>query len=100
MWWISNAAGLMTNIEILGIASAFLVLSAFVANEYGNLTTESFWYDFINFISAVGLGYYAYSIGAIPFIITNAVWGLVSGIDVIKYILGLGRHRPRRHLKT
>ena len=35
----------MTNIEGLGIASAFLTLSAFVANEYGKLTTESFWYD-------------------------------------------------------
>ncbi|MEK7132624.1 MAG: hypothetical protein AAB830_01085 [Patescibacteria group bacterium] len=89
----------MTNIEGLGIASAFLTLSAFVANEYGKLTTESFWYDFINFVSAVGLGFYAYSIGAIPFIITNSVWGLVSGIDVIKYIFGMRNHRRHRHLK-
>lgn len=90
----------MSNIEILGVFSALLALSAFVANEYGKLTAESLWYDLINLISAVGLGFYAYSIGAIPFIITNSVWGLVSGIDVIKYLFGTSKHHRRRYPKT
>lgn len=78
----------MNSIELLGILSALLALSAFVANEYGKLKAESFWYDFLNFISGVGLFMYAYHEGVIPFMLTNSVWALVSGIDVVKYLLG------------
>ncbi|MFZ2556166.1 MAG: hypothetical protein WAZ27_04515 [Minisyncoccia bacterium] len=77
----------MEPIEILGILSALLTLSAFVANEWGKLSAESFWYDLMNFVASIGLLIYAVDAWAIPFIITNAVWGLISGIDVVKYLL-------------
>ena len=77
----------MEAIEILGILSALLALSAFIANEWGKLRAESFAYDLMNFVASAGLLIYAYSAGVVPFIITNAVWALVSGIDVAKYLL-------------
>lgn len=79
----------MEPIEILGIASAGLLLFAFVANEWGKLSSESVWYDLFNFLSALGLFVYAYHLGAVPFMVTNAVWGLVSGADVVKDLLKL-----------
>ena len=86
----------MSSIEILGILSAVLTLSVYIANQYGKLNVNNFWYDFANFISSIGLFAYAYSLDAVPFLITNTVWGLVSGIDVAKYLLkrkGLKRRR-------
>ena len=77
----------MDLIGVLGILSALLTLSAFIANEYGKLSAESFWYDFINFVSGLGLFIYAFHEGVIPFMLTNSVWALVSGIDVAKYLL-------------
>ena len=76
----------MNSVEILGIVSALLALSAFVANEYGSLSAESFWYDFMNFVSGVGLFIYAYHAGVVPFMLTNSIWAVVSGIDVVKYL--------------
>ncbi len=75
----------MEAIEILGIGSALLALVAFVGNEYGQLKASSFWYDALNFLSAAGLFVYAYTEWVVPFMITNSVWALVAGIDVIRY---------------
>jgi len=75
------------SIEILGIASALLALAAFVGNQYHKLKDTSIWYDSLNFLSGIGLLFYAYWLGALPFMITNTVWALVSGIDVGKYLL-------------
>ncbi len=89
----------MDGLQLLGILSAFMALAAFVSNEYGKLTNESFLYDLLNFLAGMGLVIYALSISAIPFIITNSVWALVSGIDVLKYILK-GKGRKRRHRRV
>ena len=87
----------MDSLELLGILSAFLALAAFVSNEYGKLTNESFLYDLLNLLAGTGLVIYAFSIHAVPFIITNSVWALVSGIDVVKYLWkGKGRTRRRK----
>lgn len=89
----------MDSLEILGILSAFMALAAFVANEYGKLTNESFLYDLLNLFAGTGLVTYAISIGAVPFIITNSVWALVSGIDVVKYLAnGKRRRRTKRRV--
>ena len=77
----------MSPLELLGIGSALLTLSAFIANEYGWLSNDDFLYDFINLISGSGLFFYAYLSGVVPFMITNSVWALVSGIDVVKHLL-------------
>lgn len=86
----------MDGFELLGIISAIITLAAFIANEYNALSAESFLYDALNFVSALGLLIYAVHTGVVPFILTNAVWGLVSGIDVVRYLLkrnGLKRRR-------
>lgn len=73
-----------------------MTLSAFVANEWGKLSAESILYDVLNFMASFGLFMYAYHLDAIPFMLTNAVWGLVSGVDVVKYVVarkGLKRRR-------
>lgn len=80
----------MEPIELLGIGSALLALFAFAGNEWRFLPARGFWYDAINFLSALGLLTYAYTQGVVPFMITNSVWALVSGIDVV-------RHLTKRH---
>ena len=82
----------MAPIELLGIGSALLALVAFAGNEYRFMPARGFWYDALNFLSAVGLFIYAYSQGVIPFMITNSVWALVSGIDITRHLLK-GRKR-------
>jgi hypothetical protein len=76
----------MDPIEILGIGSALLALYAFVGNQYGKLRASGFWYDALNFLSAAGLFVYAYAEWVVPFMITNSVWGFVSGMDVIRHL--------------
>ena len=75
----------MDYIQIIGIVSAVVELSVFVLNQYGKISNENIWYDFINFVCGVGLTVYALSINALPFIITNTIWALVSFGDVVKY---------------
>lgn len=89
----------MSSIEILGFLSALLALTAFAGNQYGKMTNESFLYDFLNFISAIGLGTYAAYVGATPFVLTSSVWALVSLGDLIKYARGKrkARRTPLRH---
>ncbi len=86
----------MEPIEILGIASAALALIAFIGNEYGQLKANSLSYDLLNFVSGAGLFLYAYYAGVIPFMITNAVWALVSGADIVRYFLKAPRLKKRR----
>lgn len=87
----------MQPLEIIGIGSALLVLAAFVLNEYGKLSSESLWYDAINFIASLGLLAYAFVNHVWPFVITNSVWALVSGIDVARYYTKGRRGRWRRN---
>lgn len=77
----------MGALEILGIGSALMALWAFIGNQYGKLKNDSIWYDGLNFLSGLGLVTYAAYEGVIPFMITNSVWALVSGVDVAKYLL-------------
>lgn len=71
----------------LGIICSIMALIAFVGNEFGIVSAESFLYDLLNFVSAAGLLFFAYKTNAVPFMITNSVWAIVSGIDVAKYLL-------------
>jgi hypothetical protein len=87
----------MTPSEILGILSATLLLGTFIANEWGGLSSESIWYDLFNLVASIGLFVYAYHLGAVPFMVTNGVWGLVSLVDVIKDMRrGSGLKRGRK----
>lgn len=90
----------MDPLEVLGIGSAFMVLYAFVANEYGTLSVRSLTYDLLNFFGAAGLFLYAFQTGVVPFMVTNSVWACVSGLDVFKHVRRRFRKaRPMRTLK-
>jgi fluoride ion exporter CrcB/FEX len=77
----------MNDLEILGILSALLTLSAFIMNQYGILKNDDIRYDAMNMFAGIGLVFYAVSISAVPFMLTNSVWAVISGIDVVKYFL-------------
>lgn len=79
----------MELIDIVGIVSAGMTLTAFVGNEYGTFTAESIWYDALNFLASMGLVIYASHLGSLPFMAINTVWALVSGFDVVKYFWGV-----------
>ncbi len=83
----------MDPLEVLGIGSAFLVLYAFVSNEYGNMSAQSYAYDLLNFLGALGLFLYAFQSGVIPFMLTNGVWATVSGIDLWRQMRKKKRRR-------
>ena len=85
----------MTGLEILGICSALLTLSAFIMNQYGYLDKDDIRYDALNMVAGLGLVAYAISIHGVPFILTNSVWSIVSGIDVARYFI-----RKRRDVKS
>ena len=82
--------------ELLGILSALLALSAFIANQYGWWSNDSIWYDALNLASGAGLFIYAYWLGSVPFMLTNSVWAVVSGIDVAKYAMRGSRPKRKR----
>ena len=81
----------MPILEIIGILSALLTLSAFIMNQYGYLRNDDIRYDTMNMFAGIGLVTYAISIHGVPFILTNTVWAIVSGIDVIRYYVKKGR---------
>ena len=83
----------MDPLEVLGIGSAFMVLYAFVGNEYGMFPARSYTYDMLNLIGGTGLFIYAFFAGVFPFMVTNAVWASVAGLDVWKHL----KKRYRRH---
>ena len=85
----------MDGIEFLGIGSAALLLAAFAGNQFGKLSNDSLLYDGANLVAALGLFAYAYSMGVVPFMVTNAVWALVSGADVARSLLGPKRLKKR-----
>ncbi len=86
----------MSVLEIIGILSALMTLSAFIMNQYGILRNDDIRYDFMNMISGIGLVIYAISINGVPFMLTNSVWAIISGIDVVKYFLKKRRGEQSR----
>jgi hypothetical protein len=74
-------------LEVLGIAAALTSLGAFVLNQYGKLSEDSVWYDGLFLISSAGLFFYAYKTDALPFMIINGAWALVSFVEVLKDLM-------------
>lgn len=87
----------MSSLELLGFFSALLALAAFVGLEYGELAARSIVYDLLNFVAGIGLVVYALHIHGYPFVLTNSVWALVSGVDILRHLSGHpGRKRGWR----
>jgi hypothetical protein len=86
----------MPLLEVIGIFSALCALVAFMGIQYDKLSDTSIIYDLLNLASGLGLVFYAYVHGTVPFLITNSVWAIVSGIDVIRFVMGKRRLIKRR----
>ncbi len=64
---------------LLGIFGMFLVLVAFVLDEFvRSFNQNTLVYNLINILGSGLLMYYAFSIHSWPFIILNAVWLIVA----------------------
>ena len=73
----------MSSTTIIGTVGALIILISFILNEIHRLDSESFIYDFLNFIGAGLLALYAYILSSIPFLILNIVWAIVALRDII-----------------
>jgi hypothetical protein len=72
------------NLEtIIGVAGASLILIAFVLNQFGKWSKDSFSYDLVNASGSLLLIVYAYLLVSYPFMILNGVWFLVSVRDLV-----------------
>ncbi|MCA9358733.1 hypothetical protein KC926_00830 [Candidatus Kaiserbacteria bacterium] len=69
--------------EIIGIVGATSILIAFLFNQTGRWTNDSFVYDFVNAIGALLLIIYAYLISSYPFMVLNTVWFLAAFKDLV-----------------
>ena len=72
--------------NIIGIIGGAIVLIAFLLENSKKITNEALVYDFLNCLGSALLVWYALLLGSIPFAIINIVWGVVSLIDVFKYL--------------
>lgn len=72
-------------ILIAGIAGAFLVLVAFMLNEFhSKINAEKVAYNLLNILGSGLLVYYAYALDSWPFLILNAVWMTAAVIKLVK----------------
>jgi hypothetical protein len=73
----------MDYITLLGLLGAGSILVAFIMNQFGKWSKDSFIYDLTNALGALVLIVYAYLITSYPFMVLNTVWFLVAFKDVI-----------------
>ena len=69
---------------LIGIIGAVLIVVVFLLNQIKVIDRDDLSYDLSNFIGAVLLIIYAWSLRSYPFIVINIVWAGISLRDVIK----------------
>ena len=62
----------------VGIIGMIFLLTAFALNLFKKVTQDSLIYNIFNIIGAGFLGYYAYALNSIPFLILEAIWILFA----------------------
>jgi fluoride ion exporter CrcB/FEX len=65
--------------QVIQIIGALIILSAFAANQLGELTTDSRLYLLLNLVGSVVLCILAVVEGQLGFILLEGVWAAVSG---------------------
>lgn len=75
------------DLTIIGVIGGIIVLIMFALNNLKKISNESPLYDFMNFVGSAFLVIYAIWLGSVPYLIINLVWGTVSLVDVIKYLI-------------
>lgn len=74
----------------IGALGAFIILIAFILNQFGIWKNSDIRYDLVNVIGSILLIWYAVLLSSTPFIVLNIVWGSVSLRDVM---IGIRRQR-------
>ncbi|MBT8316244.1 MAG: hypothetical protein HKP59_01320 [Lutibacter sp.] len=76
----------MNTTDWLGFAGVFLILLAYILNEFGKTTTKSLLFILLNLIGASIACLASVLLNYLPFIILEGVWALVSFISLLKYL--------------
>lgn len=77
--------------QVLEIAGALFILSAFVLAQVGRLTTTSLAYLLLNLVGSGILAVVAAIDGDTGFLLLEGVWAIVSGFALAKLVLRGGR---------
>jgi len=67
----------------IGAFGASLVLLAFAMGQFHVWKDTDFTYDFVNFLGAALLVFYAWMLSSWPFFVLNGVWAFISFRDCI-----------------
>jgi hypothetical protein len=76
----------MNTTDWLGFTGVFLILLAYILNEFGKTTTNSLVYILLNLFGASIACFASVLLNYLPFIILEGVWALVSFISLLKYL--------------
>jgi hypothetical protein len=63
---------------LIGLSGMLCILIAFIGDETGKLLPKDLSYQILNLVGSVLLAWYAVLLASIPFLILNAVWGMVA----------------------
>jgi hypothetical protein len=82
--------------QVTQIFGALCILAAFVAAQFGRLTTSSRWYLVLNLVGSAILAILAWLGGQWGFLLLEGVWAIVSLLSLI----GVLRARRVAHRTT
>jgi hypothetical protein len=74
--------------QLLQIAGALLILTAFMAAQFGLLKTASYPYLLLNLIGSAVLAILAYQASQWGFVLLEGVWALVSAWSLLVRVSG------------
>lgn len=77
----------MDSTLLIGTLGAFLILVAFIMNQFHYWNGEDLVYDFVNLVGSALLVVYAIILSSYPFVILNLVWATVSLRDCVSDII-------------
>lgn len=72
---------------IIGTIGGLMILAPFLLNQFDVWSNDDWKYDFVNAGGSIFLCLYAVLLESPVFFVLNAIWALVSIIDVIIYFI-------------
>ena len=74
----------MKTSDIIASVGVVVLLIAFLLNLFNKLTADSTVYKLMNFAGAATCCYSSYLISFYPFVVLEAIWGIVALISLFK----------------
>ncbi|MDR6942000.1 CBU_0592 family membrane protein [Mucilaginibacter pocheonensis] len=74
----------MKTSDIIASVGVVVLLIAFLLNLFNKLTADSTAYKLMNFAGAATCCYSSYLINFYPFVVLEAIWGIVALISLFK----------------